>query len=366
MVSIESREPLNEDTIAEVVAKHIPYNTYYSRIDGSMEFVTFEKDLKDRFKNLIYDLSSYGLLARLEKVNEHYINVIIFKEEEHKSRIKPWMPLVSFIVTTAIVFYDGIIRSQTTFAQNYINDPLAMALLYVMSFMGILGVHEMGHILAAKWHRVKSTWPLFIPGIPGLFIMPPTFGAVIFSRGYMINRDVLFDVGVSGPLAGLLVTIIVSLYGASISPLVPEQEATSDQGFITIPTSLLMQLTFIATDKLVDGYNVVLSPIAFAAWVGFIVTFLNLIPAWQLDGGHITRAAVGRRWHVYLTFASIVALAAMGYLIWALFILLMSSRMPDVKPLDDISPLSRKRKVIYAITLILAGLCAPTPQFLSF
>ena len=365
MVSIEGKQPLDEDVIVSIVAKYIPFNEYYSRVDGSLEFVTYENNIKDRFKNLVYALSEYGLLASLTKNNDHYLSILVFKEEEHKSRIKSWMPFLLFVVTVGVVFYDGIVRSQTTFAQAYISDPLFMAILYVLSFMGILGVHEMGHILAAKKHGVKSTWPLFIPGIPGLFIVPPTFGAIIFSRGNMINRDVLFDVGVSGPIAGLIVTIIVSVYGASISPLVPEQ-VSEGNGFITIPTSLLMMATFMLTDRVVEGFTVVLSPVAFAAWVGFIVTFLNLIPAWQLDGGHITRAAFGRQWHVYLTFASIIALAALGYIIWALFILLMSSRMPDIKPLDDVSPLSRKRKIIYAITLILAGLCAPMPQYLSF
>lgn len=361
LVSIE--RAVDEETIVSLVSKYITFTHYYSLVDGSLEFITYNNDIKDRFRDLVYALSSYGLLARVEKHNS-YLSLVVFKEVEYKSRIKSWMPLALFVVTTLVIFYDGIIRSQTTFSQLYIDDHLFMAILYVLSFMGILGVHEMGHILAAKRHGVKSSWPLFIPGIPGLFVVPPTFGALIVSRAYMINRDVLFDIGISGPIAGLIVTIIVSLYGASISPLIPE--SIDQPGLITIPSSLLMTLTFAITDKMVEGYTVVLSPVAFAAWVGFIVTFLNLIPAWQLDGGHITRAALGRKWHVYLTFASVIVLAALGYIYWALFILLMSSRMSDVRPLDDISPLSRRRKIIYAITLFLAVLCAPIPEYISF
>ncbi len=363
MVSIESKQPLDEE-IVSIVSKHITFTQYYSMSDGSLEFTTYENNIKDKFRSLVYELSRYNMLARLSKISDNYISIVVFKEEEYKSRIKPWMPILLFVVTTGVVFYDGIIRSQTTFAQSYIIDPILMAILYVLSFMGILWVHEMGHILAAKWHRVKSTWPLFIPGVPGLFVVPPSFGALIISRGYMINRDILFDVGISGPIAGLIVTIIVSLYGASISPLIPE--SLEQDGLITIPTSILMMITFFFTNKLVEGFTVVLSPVAFAAWVGFIVTFLNLIPAWQLDGGHITRATLGRKWHVYLTYASIVALAALGYIFWALFILLMSGRMQDVKPLDDISPLSKKRKIIYIIALVLAILCAPIPERISF
>ncbi len=365
MESITNKQPLDENRIVSIVSKHIEFVQYYSRGDNSIEFVTYEKDIKDKFKNLVYELNEYRLLARVTKHNDHYLNIIVFEEDEEKRKVKPWMAFTLFVATTLVVFYDGIIRSQTTFAQVYIPDYLFMATLYVASFMGILGVHEMGHILAAKKHRVKSTWPLFIPGIPGLFVVPPTFGAIIFSRGHMVNRDVLFDVGVAGPIAGLIVTIIASIYGAHISPLVPE-EVSDNSSFITIPTSLMMMATFFLTDKVVEGFTVVLSPIAFAAWVGFIVTFLNLIPAWQLDGGHITRARFGRRWHVNLTYISIGVLALLGYIFWALFILLMSSRMIDVKPLDDVSPLSKKRKMMYIVILILAVLCAPLPQYLSF
>lgn len=365
MESITNKQPLDENKIIYVVSKHIEFTNYYTREDNSIEFVTYESNIKEKFKSLVYELSEYGLLARVTKHNEQSLNIIVFEEVEEKRRIKPWMSFLLFVVTTIIVFYDGIIRSQTTFAQAYIPDSLLMAILYVVSFMGILGVHEMGHILAAKWHRVSSTWPLFIPGIPGLFVVPPTFGAIIFSRGYMINRDVLFDVGVAGPIAGLIVTIIASIYGAHISPLVSEQ-ISNNTSFITIPTNLLMLGTFLLTNKVIEGYTVVLSPVAFAAWVGFIVTFLNLIPAWQLDGGHITRARFGRRWHVNLTYVSIGVLALLGYIFWALFILLMSSKMIDVKPLDDVSPLSKKRKIMYIVVLILAGLCAPLPQYLSF
>ncbi|MEM4237724.1 MAG: hypothetical protein QW050_01900, partial [Candidatus Nitrosocaldaceae archaeon] len=168
MVSIEGRRT-DDESIVSIVAKYITFTHYYSLVDGSIEFITYENDVKNRFKNLVYDLSNYGLLARLEKRNS-YLSVIVFKEIEYKSRIKSWMPLLLFLVTTVVIFYDGIVRSQTTFSQLYIDDHILMAVLYVLSFMGILGVHEMGHILAAKKHGVKSSWPLFIPGIPGLFV----------------------------------------------------------------------------------------------------------------------------------------------------------------------------------------------------
>jgi membrane-associated protease RseP (regulator of RpoE activity) len=338
---------------------------YYARDDGSMEFsIDSSNTLKEDFRRVVDDLKPYGMVAMLRKINEESFVVNVGAVQTGRSRLKSWMPVALFVVTVGVVLYDGLIRSQTMSARAYISEPWEMAAIYTLSLLGILGIHELGHMIAAKRHRVKATWPFFIPGVPGFFISPPTFGAVIFSRGHMVNRDVVFDVGVAGPIAGLIVTILVSTYGAMLSPLIPEYQASamiSETQLVPIKPSLLMAGSYLAAGKLVEGFVPVMSPVAFAAWIGFLVTFLNLLPAWQLDGGHITRAAVGQKWHRRLTYISVIILAALNYIIMALFILMMSSRSPDVKPLDDVSPLSKKRKIIYIVTLFLAFLCAPLP-----
>ncbi len=338
---------------------------YYAREDGALEFsIESSPTLKQDFQKLIDDLRQHEVIAALRKVNDQGLTVTVGRPPAGKSRMKAWMPVALFAVTVAVVMYDGFLRSQTISAKAYIVDPWEMAMIYTFSLMGILGVHELGHVIASKKHKVKATWPFFIPGVPGFFISPPTFGAVIFSRGHMTNRDVLFDIGVAGPIAGLVVTVLVSIYGAMLSPLVPAEEAQALLGqaqLIKINSSLLMMGTYFIAGKLVAGYVPVMSPVAFAAWIGFLITFLNLLPAWQLDGGHITRAAVGIKWHRRLTFISVIILAGLGYIVMALFVMMMSSRSPDVKPLDDVSPLSRKRKIIFIVALFLAFLCAPLP-----
>jgi len=338
---------------------------YYAKDDGSLEFsIESSPTLKQNFLKLIDDLRQHEIIAVLRKINDQGLTVTVGRVPVRKSRVKAWMPVALFAVTVAVVMYDGFLRSQTISAKAYIADPWEMAMIYTLSLMGILGVHELGHVIAAKKHKVKATWPFFIPGVPGFFISPPTFGAVIFSRGHMTNRDVLFDIGVAGPIAGLIVTVLVSIYGAMLSPLMPAEEAHTLLGqaqMIKINPSLLMIGGYFIAGKLVHGYVPVMSPVAFAAWIGFLITFLNLLPAWQLDGGHITRAAVGIKWHRRLTFISVIILAGLGYIVMALFIMMMSSRSPDVKPLDDVSPLSRKRKFIFIVALFLAFLCAPLP-----
>lgn len=370
MVSIQGGQPIDHNAVLSMVSLRMKVIDYYAREDGSLEFsIESSPTLKQDFQKLIDDLRSHKMIAALRKINDQGLTVTVGNVSVQKSRLKAWMPIALFAVTVGVVMYDGLLRSQTMSAKVYIADPWEMAMIYTLSLMGILGIHELGHVIAAKKHKVKATWPFFIPGIPGFFISPPTFGAIIFSRGHMPNRDILFDVGIAGPIAGLIVTVLVSIYGAMLSPLMPVEEANAlmDQSqLIKINPSLLMIGSYFAAGKLVEGFVPLMSPIAFAAWIGFLVTFLNLLPAWQLDGGHITRAAVGLKWHRRMTFMSVVILAGLGYILMALFIMVMSSRSPDVKPLDDVSPLSRKRKMIFIVALFLAFLCAPLPFSLNF
>jgi membrane-associated protease RseP (regulator of RpoE activity) len=260
---------------------------------------------------------------------------------------------------------DGYYRATATnsIVKSGVGDPLSIAILYTISLMGILGIHELGHIIASKRHKLKTSWPYFIPGIPVLGFVP-TFGALIMSRGFIINRNILFDVGISGPIAGLIVAVIVSTFGAYLSPLIASsvaQELSAKSGLVEIHSSILMDTTIALAGKHVPGQELVMSPVLLAAWFGFLITFLNLLPAWQLDGGHIARATFGLRWHRILTFASIGILAATGYFIMALFVLMFSMRSPDIRPLDDISPLSAKRRKLFALVMLLAFLCAPLP-----
>jgi len=105
----------------------------------------------------------------------------------------------------------------------------------------------------------------------------------------------------------------------------------------------------------------------FAAWLGFLITFLNLLPAWQLDGGHMARTLFGKKWHKYATYASMAVLVwPLGYWFMAMLILLLSSRSSGAQPLDDYSPLSRNRKLLYIVVVVLAILCAPLPSSLLF
>ncbi|MEM2139903.1 site-2 protease family protein [Nitrososphaera sp.] len=350
--------------------------------EEAIRFLISETTIQETFPKLLKELAKVGMIATAKRSKyesrlmptlssssitaENGIVITISKMASTKPRkYLVYLPAILFAVTLTVVFLDGMIRANDVFAQAFIRDPLLIASVYTMSLMGILGVHEMGHMIANRWHGIKTSWPHFIPLYPGAFI--PTLGAVIVSRANMTNRNVLFDVGISGPVAGLIVTIIVSVYGSYTSVLIPAdqvEELLGDVQLLKLNTSILMSATnYLVGNEGANGDDVlIMSPVLFAAWVGFFVTFLNLMPAAQLDGGHIVRSTLGVRWHRILTYSSIGVLAGLGYVVMAILVLFIASRAPESTPLDDVSPLSKKRKMLFWVAMALAVLCVPIPQ----
>jgi len=317
--------------------------------------------LAAKFKDMAQKMEEMNLIARLEK-NSRGTFVLVYRFRPPSPK-RAWIPRVLFGGTIVTVLVDGYYRAVATNSIAKVGDPMYIAILYTVSLMGILGIHELGHIIASKKHGLKISWPYFIPGIPIIGFIP-TFGALIMSRGLIINKNILFDVGISGPIAGLIVAVIVSAYGASTSPLVPDamvHDLTKTQGLVEVHSSILMDATIALEGKHIPGKEIIMTPVLLAAWFGFLITFLNLLPAWQLDGGHVARSTFGIKWHRILTYASIGVLAATGYFIMAVFVLAFSMKSMDVKPLDDLSPLSPVRRKMFPLVMALAFLCAPLP-----
>ena len=337
----------------------------------SLEFRIEDHDFKEKFEKLAHKLELMNYVCKLELMNnEKFIIIQKFAPKKQRKWLNAsWTPRILFAVVITFVMIDGYYRTTGTNSIVDIGEPLEMAGIYTLSLLGILGIHELGHIIAAKIHKLKTTWPYFIPGLPVIGI--PTFGAFIQSRGLTINREILFDVAIAGPIAGLIIAVIVSIYGAYTAPILDQEFAQGlfeesrliewNQG-----EPLLMTASLAMFGKGGEGHEVIMTPVLFAAWIGFLVTFLNLLPAWQLDGGHMARTLLGPKLHRYATFGSMAILVLLGYWLMAMLILVMSSRNPSANPLDDISPLSRNRKIIYIGVIILAFLCAPLPaSFLS-
>jgi len=328
----------------------------------TLRFKIDSYDFKDKFVRLAQNLELLGMVTKLEKSYDGlYLDISRIAIPKKKWLSKSFVPRILFVVTVIMVLVDGYYRTDFVNSLSFIGDPTEMSILYAFSLIGILGVHESGHLIAAKKHKIKTTWPYFIPGVPVFGI--PTFGALIQSKGLTINRDILFDVAIAGPIAGLIIAIIVSMFGALTSPVIDNMltdELNDGWQLMEMNMPIFMIVSLEIFDK-GDGH-VIMSPIFFAAWLGFLITFLNLLPAWQLDGGHMARTLLGKKWHKIATYASTGLLAVLGYWFMALFILFISSRSRDMKPLDDISPLTKNRKKMFIVVAILGVLCAPLPS----
>jgi len=362
-------DPSQEDVISLV--NSLFEVSQFNREMYSLEFRIDDIDFKSKFENLARKLENINYVCKLEQMEDgKYIIIQKFTPKKQRKWLNTsWTPRILFAIVIAFVMIDGYYRTEGTNSIINIGDPLEMAGVYTLSLLGILGIHELGHIIAAKIHKLKTTWPFFIPGLPVIGI--PTFGAFIQSRGLTINREILFDVAIAGPIAGLVIAIIVSIYGAYTAPILQEDIA---QGLFADSKlmewnqgePLLMTASLALFGKGGPGHEVIMTPVLFAAWIGFLITFLNLLPAWQLDGGHMARTLLGAKRHRYATFGSMAILVLLNYWLMAMLILVLSSRNPSAIPLDDVSPLSKRRKMAYVGIIGLAVLCAPIPSnFLS-
>ena len=343
----------------------------FTKAEFSLEFRIDDLEFKSKFVDLARKLENMSYVCKLEEMNgAKYIIIQKFTpKKQRKWMSTSWTPRILFAIVISFVMIDGYYRTSGTNSIVDIGDPLEMAGIYTLSLLGILGIHELGHIIAAKKHKLKTTWPYFIPGLPIIGI--PTFGAFIQSKGLTINREILFDVAIAGPIAGLVIAIIVSIYGAYTAPILDQEiaaELFAESKLFEwgMGEPLLMTASLAMFGKGGAGNEVIMTPIMFAAWFGFLITFLNLLPAWQLDGGHMARTLLGPKMHKYATYGSMIILVLLNYWVMALLILVMYSRSPSASPLDDVSPLSRNRKLAYIGIIGLAILCAPLPSgFLS-
>lgn len=211
--------------------------------------------------------------------------------------------------------------------------------------MTILLTHELGHFLQARRYHVPASLPYFIP-LPISII--GTMGAVIFMQSGSGNRRTLFDIGITGPLAGLVPAILFCVLGLQWSHVAP---LAAQQGSVALGEPLLFQfLAHSIFGALPEGSDIILHPVAFAGWVGIFITALNLIPIGQLDGGHVLYALLLRRAHPVaqaLLFGAMLGVIVMGYWGWSLMILLLMFMGPIHPPTaDDTVPLGTVRTIL--------------------
>ena len=252
-----------------------------------------------------------------------------------------------------------VLTLYTTYRIGLANGP-AGALWYSGGLMSILLFHEAGHYLAARRHRVSVSLPYFIP-MP----LPPfgTMGAIIKMDGRIPNRRALMDVGVAGPFAGLAVAIPVIFFGLRFSQIIPLEETAGNT--ITLGDSMLFSiLTRLSFGSLPEGQDILLHPLAYAGWVGLLITAINLLPVGQLDGGHILYALFHRnsRFVAWILYGVFLYVCLFHYFGWLLLLILLAVFRKHPPTLLDSIPLDPKRKIAGVLALILFGLAfTPVP-----
>lgn len=282
-----------------------------------------------------------------------------------------WSEIAQFVLSIPAYYISSIggviyeLFTNFAFLQN--------GLSFSLSLLFILIAHEMGHYVACRIYGVDATLPYFIP-TPPMIGPAGTFGAFIRIRSPMPSKKVVFDIGVAGPIAGFIALIPIAIIGvARMQTLTPAQLASRSGGFV-FADPLFMKLVAFFFDR--DVSLSVGNPFYFAAWVGLLVTALNLIPSGQLDGGHAIYAVLGEKVHYWTGRIAFVVMAVLsilgmllynspsGFLIAILLGIMMRIRHPE--PYDQ-TPLDAKRKAIAFLTFLIFVLCfVPFPIQINY
>jgi membrane-associated protease RseP (regulator of RpoE activity) len=349
------------------------------------------EDSEAAYDQLAESMKPFGItpLFRTDR-GQQIIYLVPEKADPKPTRVR--VNVILFVLTVLSVLFvggqpQGSFPSDLTGQINFVIAWLLSGWPYALSLMSILLAHEFGHYLMSRRHKTRATLPYFIP-LP----VPPlgTMGAAILMQGTPKNKRVLFDIGVAGPLAGMVVAIPVLLLGLSLSHLDvirPIGGAIEMEGnsllyllakyavfghWLPAPTDFgaagglayWVKYFFTGQPAPVGALDVFVDPVAFAGWAGLLVTALNLIPAGTLDGGHLVYSIFGDRaakaFPMILLGLGVLGLAWNGWWIWAILLLWLGR--VHAEPLDQITSLDRRRLVVAAITILIFFLTfSPVP-----
>ncbi|MEM8859230.1 MAG: site-2 protease family protein [Chloroflexota bacterium] len=324
-------------------------------------------DREDLFPHILEVFEKYGFTAELSS-NENQQIYLTGKPYLIQAAPMRWGVAISmYIATIFTTLMTGVLMSpeaaeiiETATTQQEAIQLFALNLWrgwpYALSIMTILTAHELGHFFAAMYHKVPASLPFFIPmPLPGI----GTMGAVIFQRGPTRNIRAQFDGGAAGPLAGLVFAIPILIYGLSTSEVGPLPEDMT--GLVMEGNSAIYATIKILLfgEFLPNGTtDVSLNMVAWAGWVGLLVTALNLIPVSPLDGGRVLQVVQGEEFMRSIYWPILIGLVAMGiilqanvWLVWAIMLYMFGNRYE--KPLDTVTPLDDRRRFLAWFTFVL-------------
>lgn len=370
--------PSANDQYTSIITQyfHIDSTTWGDEKKGAL--VRYSGELYSKDSATAYDQLSKSLqplaVTPLFRIEDNKQVIYLINELTKPKPTKTWPNIVFFLLTVISVAFTGSLFSSSSFPTNFsgwISFILA-GMPFALALMGILVFHEFGHYLAGRYHKTVVTLPFFIPFPFSYF---GTMGAFIQLKEPPKNRRILLDIGIAGPLAGLIIAIPVLILGLYLSPVsripqvLPVGQIFEGNSIIYLLLKFIVKgqllpqpSTFAGLNPIIywikyfftgaplpaGGLDVTLSPIAWAGWAGLFVTGLNLIPAGQLDGGHIMYVILGKYTNRLLPFilAGLVLLGFVweGWWLWAALIFLLGRY--HAEPLDQITPLDPKRQAL--------------------
>jgi membrane-associated protease RseP (regulator of RpoE activity) len=328
---------------------------------------TLRQDAERAFDSLKSEVGP-GMVPLLQPDAGGRTSIVLLPESVEQATlerpVRPWLHWLLFGLTFLTTTFAGAAHQGV----NLLREPqqFSIGLPYSVALLAILGCHELGHYFTARHHRMRVTPPFFIP-VP--FALG-TFGAFIQMRSPAESRKALFDVAVAGPLAGLFVAVPALYFGLKSSAIVPAGSSVLEglRGSLS-QSSILMSLIVHASlgEVIRPGEALRLSPLAFAGWLGLLVTALNLIPAGQLDGGHIARSLFGTRAGAIVSSLAMMTLFLLalfvwpGLMMWAIIVFFMAGR--GAPPLNDVTSLPMGRKLLGVVAFgLLALILIPMPE----
>lgn len=368
--------------------------SYIARYRGRLS-----QESVNAYDQLSKNLDPLNITPLFRKEGETHLIILV----DGRVRPKPSNPvinLVLFLFTVlsvlfagSIYVYQGPVTSDLWELLKNLLYNLGDGFPFAISLLTILVFHEFGHYLAGRYHKTHVTLPYFLP-----FPLSPfgTLGAFIQLKETPKNKRDLLDIGIAGPIAGLVIAIPILLYGLSLSTIQPIA-VEAGQGIQLEGNSLLYLLAkYIVFGKLlpaplnytginpiiywvryfftskpypIGGIDVFINPIAWAGWAGLLVTALNLIPAGQLDGGHIIFSLLGKKAKIFFPFILVglflLGFAWNGWWFWAVLLLFLGRFYAE--PLDQITELNRGRKILAVLGLFIFVLVfTPVPLIQVF
>jgi Zn-dependent protease len=339
------------------------------------EVLEFEGRLRGKadevFQKIREAFAAESVSPMLLEGEENQARVLLLpggREKAEASERPNWgLHWLLFIATLATTTWAGALHAGVNLLQQ--PDQFTVGLPYSLGLLLILGAHELGHYFTAKAHGIRVTPPYFIP-VP--FALG-TFGAFIRIKSLTPNRRALFDVAVAGPLAGLVFAIPALLIGLRFSEVIPGN-APSALGHAGVNIGSSVLLACLAKLSLgasvLEGHHLLLHPLAFAGWLGFIVTALNLLPIGQLDGGHMSHALFGSRNARGISMVAMVSLFLLALFVWPglmfwAFIVFFIAGTRDMPAANDLTPVGPPRKALgYFTFLLLLLIIVPVPHAL--